>query len=121
MRLQKAASSTCDRCTEVLEAQLLQQKQLGGRLTRLFGAHVLAFPEGEYILRTQRQSGHGHCELVISASVRADPPRLDTWCTSWTVPGDTHLDVAGFVTAEIQRARQRFLAMLQEHREPVPS
>lgn len=114
------ASPVCDQCNEELEAHLIEQNYLGGRLERLFGGHVLEFPEGEYVLRVQHVSGKATCILIITASIRAAAPRLGTWRANWTAVVDTHLDVGHLVVAEILRARQRFLDMLLEHGEPVP-
>lgn len=117
MALQNQTHRECDQCVEELETYLIEHNNLGGRFKPLPSAHVLVFPEGEYALRAQRLSGKDNCELLVKASIRASLPRLDTWWTSWTVPVDTHPGMGPLVAAEILDARQRFLAMLQEHGE----
>ena len=120
MSLQNAIPAVCDQCNEELEAHLTEQNYLGGRLERLFGGHVLMFPEGEYVLRAEHVLGKRTCKLIVAASIRAAPPRLGTWWAGWTARVDTHLDVGRLVVAEILQARQRFLDMLEENGQPVP-
>jgi len=119
MSHRNAAPAACSQCTEELEAHLIGRNCLGGRLERPFRDHVLVFPEGEYSLKARYLGAQKQCELVVTASLRAVPPRLGTWWTSWTSPVDTHLDAGRLVAAEILQARHRFLAMLGEHGQPA--
>lgn len=121
MSLRNVTPTVCDQCIDELKARLIEQNYLGGRLEYRFGSHVLAFPEGEYTLRAQHLRGKGHCELTVTASIRAAPPRLGTWEADWTARVDTHRDVGRLVVAEVKQARLRFLDMLRDHGEPILS
>lgn len=111
-----STTELCNICIADLETHLREPNDLGAHFARNRNAYELIFRNSEYTLHLPRAQTTEQCTLHITANIRAFPPYLDTWWSTWRVSVREHSDVGALVVAEIQQARERFGAMIQRAR-----
>lgn len=106
----RGADAGCAECGAVILA--LMQACEGVGVVEARGSGCVVHCDGEeYVVRTRHREGVGRT-LVMTATVRASAPRLDTWWTRWESPITGCADAGPVAVAELLAARRRFSRML---------
>lgn len=73
----------------------------------------LLFPESDFVVRTEPTRSPDDVNLVVTVSVRAPEPSLETWWDRWSI-SSARRDLATIALTEILACRNGVLRMLEE-------